>query len=112
MMPGTVHTISGPDVVANNIPQRHTSSISSQSRNPNDDSDEGITKRANFRSTTLEIVANNKGLLLVAASQFFFSLMNLSVKKLNSLNPPVPALEVFFKSVDHVKWILTACSRY
>jgi hypothetical protein len=32
----------------------------------------------------------------VAASQFFFSLMNLAVKKLNSVDPPVPALELIF----------------
>ena len=36
----------------------------------------------------------NAGLLLVAASQAFFALMNVAVKKLNSLDPPVPALEV------------------
>jgi hypothetical protein len=40
------------------------------------------------------VVDNNTGLLLVAASQAFFSLMNLSVKMLNSLDPPVSALEV------------------
>lgn len=39
-------------------------------------------------------VANNAGLLLVAASQGFFSLMNVAVKKLNSIDPPVPTLEV------------------
>jgi hypothetical protein len=37
---------------------------------------------------------NNKGLLLVAASQAFFALMNTAVKKLNSVDPPVPALEL------------------
>jgi len=41
-----------------------------------------------------ETIARNKGLLLVAASQFFFSIMNLAVKELNSIDPPVPALEV------------------
>jgi hypothetical protein len=37
---------------------------------------------------------NNAGLLLVAASQFFFSAMGISVKWLNSLDKPVPTLEV------------------
>ncbi|KAI0048180.1 DUF6-domain-containing protein, partial [Auriscalpium vulgare] len=37
---------------------------------------------------------NNTGLLLVAASQFFFSLMNVSVKLLNGLDKPVPTLEL------------------
>lgn len=41
-------------------------------------------------------VANNTGLLLVTASQAFFALMNVAVKKLNSLDPPVPALELIF----------------
>ena len=36
----------------------------------------------------------NAGLLLVAASQFFFSAMTTCVKWLNSLNEPVPMLEV------------------
>jgi drug/metabolite transporter (DMT)-like permease len=49
---------------------------------------------ATFVSQVSETVASNQGLLLVAASQFFFALMNLMVKKLNSLDPPVPALEL------------------
>lgn len=36
----------------------------------------------------------NTGLLLVAASQFFFALSNLCVKWLNSLDERVPVLEV------------------
>jgi hypothetical protein len=38
----------------------------------------------------------NAGLLLVAASQAFFSLMNFSVKILNTIDPPVSALQVGF----------------
>lgn len=37
---------------------------------------------------------SNTGILLVAASQFFFALMNVAVKKLNSLDEPVSTLEV------------------
>lgn len=37
---------------------------------------------------------DNLGLLLVAASQFFFSAMNTSVKWLNSSEEPVPTLEL------------------
>ena len=40
-------------------------------------------------------IRTNAGLLLVAASQGFFALMNVAVKKLNSLDPPVPPLEVY-----------------
>jgi len=41
-----------------------------------------------------QTVARHKGLLLVAASQFFFSIVNMVVKKLNSIDPPVPVLEL------------------
>lgn len=43
---------------------------------------------------TADVVNNNAGLMLVAASQAFFAMMNIAVKKLNGLDPPVPALEV------------------
>ena len=46
------------------------------------------------RSAVSAFVDKNSGLLLVAASQFFFSGMNLSVKLLNGLDEPVPTLEV------------------
>jgi hypothetical protein len=39
-------------------------------------------------------VKTNAGLLLVAASQAFFALMNVAVKKLNGIDPPVTALQV------------------
>lgn len=42
----------------------------------------------------VDFVRTNAGLLLVASSQLFFALMNVAVKKLNSLDPPVSALEV------------------
>jgi len=42
----------------------------------------------------------NAGLLLVAASQFFYSAMNISVKWLNSLDDPVPTLEVCLLQID------------
>lgn len=48
---------------------------------------------------TVDTLANNVGMLLIAASQGFFSLMNVSVKKLNSIDPPVPAFQVSSSSV-------------
>ena len=36
----------------------------------------------------------NTGLLLVATSQIFFALMHTAVKVINSLDPPISALEV------------------
>jgi hypothetical protein len=41
-----------------------------------------------------EFVRSNAGLLLIALSQAFFAFMNVSVKVLNGLDPPVAALEV------------------
>ncbi|KAI0776960.1 DUF6-domain-containing protein [Trametes elegans] len=43
-------------------------------------------------------------MLLVAGSQLFFSLMNVWVKKLNSLDPPVPAFELIFVRMG-ITWI-------
>lgn len=47
-----------------------------------------------FVTNFLALVDKNTGLLLVAASQLFFSSMNVAVKKVNSVEPPVPTLEV------------------
>ncbi|KAF5309361.1 hypothetical protein D9611_013998 [Ephemerocybe angulata] len=40
------------------------------------------------------LVANNVGLLLVAASELFFAFMHLAVKILNSIDPPVSTFEL------------------
>jgi hypothetical protein len=40
------------------------------------------------------LLNDNSGLLLIAASQFFFSAMGIAVKWLNGLDDPVPTLEV------------------
>jgi hypothetical protein len=42
-------------------------------------------------------VARNTGLLLVIASQAFFSMMNAVVKRLSSIDPPVSTLQVGFR---------------
>ena len=41
-----------------------------------------------------EVIANNTGLLLVAVSQIFFTLVHAAAKKMNSSETPVPVLEV------------------
>lgn len=43
-----------------------------------------------------DVYKDNVGLLLVTASQVFFAAMNVAVKKLNSIDPPVPVLELVF----------------
>ncbi|XP_006457167.1 hypothetical protein AGABI2DRAFT_154525 [Agaricus bisporus var. bisporus H97] len=45
-------------------------------------------------SPSSSVYQRNVGLLLVVASQMFFSLMNVAVKKLNGIDPPVSALEL------------------
>jgi hypothetical protein len=52
-----------------------------------------------WRSAVSTFFDENAGLLLVAASQFFFTAMSTCVKSLNSLDDePVPMLEVRFSS--------------
>jgi hypothetical protein len=50
------------------------------------------------RPSASAFIDKNAGLLLVAASQFFFSAMGISVKWLNSLDEPVPTLQVCINS--------------
>lgn len=42
----------------------------------------------------IDLYHNNVGLLLIAASQLFMTLMNIAVKFLNRLDNPIPTLEV------------------
>lgn len=59
----------------------------------------GICGLARIRALQVrvrEVLDSNTGLLLVAASQAFLSLVNVAVKKLNGIDPPVPTLEVCF----------------
>lgn len=53
----------------------------------------GSSLKSGYESVKVTI-ENNSGMLFVAASQAFFSLMNVAVKKLNSIDTPVPAFEV------------------
>ncbi|KAF8881633.1 EamA-like transporter family-domain-containing protein [Infundibulicybe gibba] len=55
-----------------------------------------ITK-TKWRSTfprTREIIESNTGLLLVVASQAFFSLVNMAVKRLHFIDPPVSTMQL------------------
>jgi hypothetical protein len=52
------------------------------------------TRWHSARSSVSAFLDKNAGLSLIAASQFFFSAMNTCVKWLNSLEKPVPILEV------------------
>ena len=48
----------------------------------------------NWLASAKDVVQMNTGLLLFAASQVFLTFMNLAVKILNTIDPPVTALEV------------------
>ncbi|KAH9923794.1 DUF6-domain-containing protein [Amylocystis lapponica] len=63
-----------------------------------------------FSSHCVETFHNNTGLLLVASSGVFGSFMNVMVKKLNSLDPPVPTLEVSRASGIIITW--SCCVTY
>ncbi|KXN91325.1 hypothetical protein AN958_01300 [Leucoagaricus sp. SymC.cos] len=53
---------------------------------------------------TRDAYRRNAGLLLVVGSQMFLSLMNVAVKKLNSIDPPVSALELIVVRMA-ITWI-------
>ncbi|KAJ3561718.1 hypothetical protein NP233_g10021 [Leucocoprinus birnbaumii] len=61
-------------------------------------------KLQNFVEATQAAYHQNTGLLLVIGSQMFFSLMNLSVKKLNSIDPPVTAPQLIVVRMS-ITWI-------
>jgi hypothetical protein len=50
--------------------------------------------RWSIRGAIGAFVAANGGLLLVVVSQAFYASMNVAVKTLNSLEPPVPPIEL------------------
>lgn len=60
------------------------------------------------RSSVSAFLDKNAGLSLIAASQFFFSAMNTCVKWLNSLDEPVPILEVRVSSKMAVSELTSA----
>ena len=55
-----------------------------------------------WRTSRSSFLNDNSGLLLVAASGFFFSAMGIAVKWLNSLDNPVPTLEVCMTHIDRI----------
>ncbi|KAK7460645.1 hypothetical protein VKT23_009362 [Stygiomarasmius scandens] len=58
----------------------------------NDEKHEAV--RFSWRTRMFDLIKKNHGLLLVVASQLFLSVVNIAVKKLNSIDPPVPTLEL------------------
>jgi hypothetical protein len=58
--------------------------------------EQGFTHLSNLKLVRWlqELYGNNVGLLIIAASQLFVTLMNLTVKFLNQIDDPVPTLEV------------------
>lgn len=60
--------------------------------------EEGYESTSRPTTGVRQFVKRNKGLFIIAASQVFFSLMELSVKVLTALDDPVPMLEVSYPS--------------
>jgi hypothetical protein len=62
---------------------------------PTEGPQQNVSERLHPASSSVSaFINNNAGMLLIVASQFFLSAMNVSVKLLNSLDEPVPTLEV------------------
>ena len=59
------------------------------------DEERGISPRIHScLASAKDVVQRNTGLLLFVTSQAFFTSMNLAVKILNTIDPPITALEV------------------
>lgn len=67
-----------------------------ESRGPEADSTQGLQNddSSRWKSRLYNLYQNNTGLLLISLSQLCQSCMNISVKILNGLDPPVPPFEV------------------
>ena len=82
-------------------PSSSESSPLLRSRSPEDPHNELDEVAHESRSKRFVLVIRdvfqmNIGLFLITLAQFAFSWMNLAVKKLDSLDPPVPMMEVSF----------------
>jgi len=54
----------------------------------------GSSAWGKLQTAASDAYQRNLGLLLIIGSQMFLSLVNVAVKKLNDIDPPVSALEV------------------
>ena len=69
--------------------------VSSVNVNVQFDEEGNITSRINsWLTSAKDVMQRNTGLLLFILSQAFVTFMNLAVKLLNTIDPPVTALEV------------------
>ena len=85
-LPSPIHT--GLNLSSRLQPEAHeASSLSFEER--------GISSQIyNWLASAKDIVQRNTGLLLFVTSQAFLTFMNLAVKILNTIDPPITALEV------------------
>ncbi|KAG6915964.1 hypothetical protein DXG01_009053 [Tephrocybe rancida] len=73
--------------------------LPSETPTPPDEVDDMELKMSMWRACHLKVVAivkGNIGLLLITGAQIFHSLMNVAVKKLNAIDPPVSTFELIF----------------
>jgi hypothetical protein len=67
-----------------------------------------LPNRTQWSTARSSFLQNNAGLFLVAAAQFFFSAMGIVLKWFNSLDDPVPTLEVWRTLNGHSSAYLTS----
>jgi hypothetical protein len=93
----TAHSVRGPQFSSSPKPSSRRDGEQSDLPDPDETSPLLGTNSAHALQSSHSVSTffdKNAGLSLVAASQFFFAGMNICVKWLNSLDEPVPILEV------------------
>jgi len=79
------------------FPITHSSAVSSSGHDVgliDQEESTACSRIDRLRSQVQDIIKENTGLLLIIGSQAFLSMVNVAVKKLNDIDPPVPTLEV------------------
>ncbi|KDR72929.1 hypothetical protein GALMADRAFT_252278 [Galerina marginata CBS 339.88] len=76
------------------VPPRFEHAIGSDEDFEPDEGVERVSTVHVLREKIVEFFRSNTGLLLVAGAQAFLSFMNVAVKILNGIDPPVPTLEL------------------
>ncbi|GJE91689.1 DMT family transporter [Phanerochaete sordida] len=66
---------------------------------------------ASFMKKAREVVRDNTGMLLVAASESFYASMNLAVKELSGIDPPVTTMQLIWIRMT-ITWLTAVAYMY
>ncbi|KAE9398047.1 hypothetical protein BT96DRAFT_1020384 [Gymnopus androsaceus JB14] len=77
-------------------PTNYTALPSEADNESHENSQSKTGRLASFWTQLLDLYHRNVGLLLIVASQAFLASVNVAVKKLNTIDPPVPTFELIF----------------